>query len=41
MMYSAMENASLTMTGIVVTLIAITAASAGGLYWLRNNNQAR
>lgn len=38
MMYFAMENASLTMTGIVVTLIALIASSAGGAYWLRNNN---
>ena len=37
MMYSAMENASMTMTGIVVTILALSATSAGGLYWLRNN----
>ena len=37
MMYSAMENASMTMTGIVVTVLALSATSAGGRYWLRNN----
>jgi hypothetical protein len=35
MMYSAMENADITVTGISVTLLALTAATAGGLYWLR------
>ena len=37
MMYSAMENASLTIAGVVVTSMALTATSAGGLYWLRKN----
>lgn len=37
MMYSAMENASLTVTGIVVAVLALSATSAGGLYWLRGN----
>ena len=36
-MYSATENASMTMTGIVVTVLALSATSAGGLYWLRKN----
>jgi hypothetical protein len=37
MMYSAMENSSLTMTGIVVTVLALSATTAGGLYWQRSN----
>ena len=36
MMYSAMDNSELTITGIVVTVLAIAACIAGGLYWLRN-----
>jgi len=39
MMYSAMEKADITLTGIVVTVLAISASSVGGLYWLRNNNE--
>jgi len=39
MMYSGMENSSLTLTGIVVTLLALSATSAGGLYWLRGNKE--
>ena len=35
MMYSAMGNSSLTLTGIVVIVLAISASSAGGFYWLR------
>lgn len=38
MMYSVIENSSLTITGIVVTMLALSAASAGGLFWLKNNN---
>lgn len=34
MMYSAMVNADITTTGIVVTVLALSATSAGGLYWL-------
>ena len=37
MMYSALENSSLTLTGIVVIIIALSASSAGGFYWLRDN----
>lgn len=33
MMYSAMENSSLTLTGIVVFILALAATTAGGLYW--------
>ncbi len=35
MMYSALEYAGLTITGIVVMLLAVGASSAGGYYWLR------
>jgi hypothetical protein len=38
MMYYAMEKADITLTGIVVIVLALGASSAGGLYWLRNNN---
>lgn len=37
MMYSAMDYSSLTITGIVVIILALSASSAGGLYWLRGN----
>ena len=37
MMYSAMESSSLTTTGIVVTVLALSATSAGGFYWLNDN----
>ena len=33
MMYSAMENSSLTLTGMVVFMLALAATTAGGLYW--------
>lgn len=33
MMYSAMVNSSLTLTGIVVFILALAATTAGGLYW--------
>lgn len=33
MIYSAMENASLTTTGIVIFVLALSASTAGGLYW--------
>ena len=36
-MYSAMEYSSLTLTGIVVIILALSASSAGGFYWLRGN----
>jgi len=35
MMYSAMEYSTLTLTGIVVIILALSATSAGGFYWLR------
>lgn len=37
MMYSALENSSLTLTGIVVIVLALSATSAGGFYWSRGN----
>jgi len=37
MMYSALEYSSLTLTGIVVIILALSASSAGGFYWLRGN----
>ncbi len=33
MMYSAVENYDLTMTGIVIIVLALSASSAGALYW--------
>ena len=38
MMYSVVENSSLTITGIVITVLALSATSAGGLYWLKNKD---
>ena len=38
MMYSAVGNSTLTTTGIVVIILALSATSAGGLYWSRGNN---
>lgn len=37
MIYSAMENASLTTTGIIVFILALTATTAGGMYWQNGN----
>lgn len=34
-MYFAMDNSDLTLTGIAVVILSISASSAGGLYWLR------
>lgn len=31
--YSAIGNSSLTLTGIIVIILALVATSAGGLYW--------
>ena len=38
MMYSVVENSSLTITGIVITVLALSATSAGGFYWLKNKD---
>ncbi|MFV9614895.1 MAG: hypothetical protein ACNYZG_03010 [Gammaproteobacteria bacterium] len=42
MMYSALENTNITITGIVVFILALVATTAGGVYWQKNNriNQA-
>lgn len=37
MMYSALENANLTLTGVFVFVFAVTATVAGGFYWQNNN----
>jgi len=37
-MYSALENYNLTLTGIVVIILSVSASSAGGFYWLRDNS---
>ena len=37
MVYSALENSNLTLIGIVVIILAISASSAGGFFWLRDN----
>ena len=37
MMYSAVENSTLTTTGIVVFILALVATTAGGLYWQNDN----
>lgn len=37
MMYSAMDYSSLTISGIVVIILALSASSVGGFYWLRGN----
>ncbi len=36
MMYSALQNSSLTLMGIVVIILALSASSAGGFSWLRD-----
>lgn len=36
MMYSALQNSSLALMGIVVIILALSASSAGGFYWLRD-----
>ena len=37
MIYTAMENSSLTLTGIVVFILALAATTAGGLYWQKGD----
>ena len=36
MMYPALEYASLSLTGIIVIVLALSASTAGGFYWFRN-----
>jgi len=38
MMYSALDNSDLTLMGVVVFMLALSATIAGGLCWQRNNN---
>ena len=40
MMYSAMVNSTLTITGIVVIVLALSATAAGSYYWQKNDNMA-
>lgn len=35
-MYSTLENYNLTLTGIIVIILSVSASSAGGFYWLRD-----
>lgn len=37
MIFSALEYSSLTITGIVVFILALAATTAGGLYWQKDN----
>jgi len=37
MIWLAMKNSNLTLTGIVIFILALVATSAGGLYWKRDN----
>jgi len=37
MLYSTMDYSSLTLNGIVVFILSLSASSAGGFYWLSNN----
>jgi len=39
--YSTMEYSSLTVTGVVVIMLALAASSAGGFYWLRGNKNTK
>lgn len=36
MIYPTLENSEITMTGIVVLLLALLATTGGGLYWQKN-----
>ncbi len=40
MMYSAVVNSSLTLTGIVVIVLALSATAAGSYYWQKNDDMA-
>lgn len=39
MIVPTLENASLTLTGVVIFILAIGASSAGGLHWQRANKK--
>jgi len=38
MIYPTLENSNLTITGMVVFLMALMATTAGGFYWKKNNS---
>lgn len=38
MMYAALANANLTITGFVATILAFVALLTGGSFWLKRNN---
>ena len=37
MIWLAMKNSNLTLTGVVIFILALVATAAGGLYWKRDN----
>ena len=37
MIYPTLENADITITGIVIFILAIAATAAGGIYWQKDN----
>ncbi len=37
MIYPTLENSDLTVTGIVIFILALLATAAGGLYWKKDN----
>ena len=37
MMYPALEYANLSLTGIIVIVLALSASTAGGFYWLKTS----
>jgi hypothetical protein len=39
MIWLAMKNSNLTLTGIAIFILAMVATAAGGLYWKRDNAQ--
>lgn len=39
MMYSALENASMSITGVVVSVLALISTVAGGFYWKKNSKK--
>ncbi len=39
MIYPTLENSSLTITGMVIFILALAGAAAGGLYWQKNKEK--
>ena len=37
--YFALENANMTTTGVVVSVLALSACSVGGFYWLKSSGE--